>query len=194
MTTTILLHDIQSAFLEVRGHPVLLDSDAACVYGVETKRVNEAVRNNPNKFPAGYMLELKEHEWKAIKKNLESSEMLNLRSKISTANYSKVRTPPKVFTERGLYMLATILKSKVAAEATIAIIEAYANLRELSKTIGLLSESEDLRERESLIKRSGVLLTDLLDDQLPTSDSETSIELNLALLKFKHSVKRSKNT
>ena len=88
----------------------MLDSNVAGIYGVETKRINEAVKNNPDRFPDGYLLEMTEEE----------SE--NLKSKFSTSSWGGNRYTPKVFTERGLYMLATILKSEQAVKTTLAII------------------------------------------------------------------------
>ena len=80
--------------------------------GVETREINQAVRNNRDKFPTSYMFEL------------SNSELKDLRSKILTTNVSsKSRSTTKVFTERGLYMLAIILRSKRAEDATVAIVE-----------------------------------------------------------------------
>ena len=99
---------VQSRMLVVRNQRVLLDRDVAALYGVHTREINQAVRNNPDKFPAGFIWEL------------GKDEVANLRSKILTANISsKSRVAPKVFTERGLYMLATILKGPVATRATL---------------------------------------------------------------------------
>ena len=91
---------------------MLLDSDVAALYGVETREINQAVKNNPNKFPKGYVFELYDRE------------IRSLRSKILTAN-PKSRVLPKAFTEKGLYMLATILKSERATQTTIAIVETF---------------------------------------------------------------------
>ena len=104
----------------LRNQPVLLDSDVAAIFGVETKRVNEAVRRNLEKFPKDYMF------------TLDTQEIANLRSQIATSSSSwgGSRHEPKAFTEKGLYMLATILKSKQAVEATFGIIETYAQVRE----------------------------------------------------------------
>ena len=96
------MQQIESLLIEIEGQKVLLDRDVATLYGIETKRVNEAVKNNKDKFPKKYLFTLTKSEW------------MNLRSKISTTNFSKTRVPPKAFTEKGLYMLATILKSKQA--------------------------------------------------------------------------------
>ncbi len=96
------LVDVKSRIVLIRQLPVIIDADVAELYGVETKRVNEAVRNNPDKFPQDYMFELNARESRV------------LRSKISTlkpsgkGQHSKFNF--KAFTEKGLYMLATILK------------------------------------------------------------------------------------
>ena len=85
----ISIEDVQQRIVRVREQPVIIDADVASLYGVETKRVNEAVRNNPEKFPRDYRFELTELEG------------CDLRSKISSAKISpKSRAVPKVFTER----------------------------------------------------------------------------------------------
>lgn len=155
----------------------MLDSDVAILYGVETKRVNEAVKNNPDKFPVGYVIEL------------TNSEFKDLRSKFSTTNLTKSRALPKAFTEKGLYMLATILKSNKATQTTIAIVEAFARIKELSRTVLQLPTADEAQQK-TLMQRTGELMADLLDDEQKVTDSETTIELNLAVLKFKHTVKR----
>ena len=98
---------------------------------------------------------------------------------------------PKAFTEKGLYMLATILKSPKAVETTIAIVEAYAKLKELSRVIiQVPQQEENSLEQKTLLQRGGQLVEDLLTDVMPVQSSETSFELNLAMFKFKHTVKR----
>ena len=109
---------IEDMIYEVRGKQVMLDSDIAKLYQVETKRVNEAVKNNPDKFPERFSF------------IMTNSEKDILWSKISTANISsKSRSNPRVFTEQGLYMLATILKSKVATKVSIAIMDTFVKMR-----------------------------------------------------------------
>ncbi|WP_353740014.1 ORF6N domain-containing protein [Desulfonatronovibrio hydrogenovorans] len=93
----------------MRGTKVILDSDLAELYGVEIKRINEAVTNNPEKFPKGYLFELTREEWTPLK------------SKFSTSNRGGKVKLPTAFTEKGLYMLATILKSAQTVQTTIAI-------------------------------------------------------------------------
>ena len=155
--------EVENKMITLRTQQVILDSDVAELYGVETKRVNEAVSNNPEKFPKGYVWELSEEEVPALRSKISTLK------KAGRGQHSKY--PPKAFTEKGLYMLATILKSPKAVETTIAIVEAYAKLR-------------------TLLQRGGQLVEDLMTDVLPVQSSETSFELNLAMLKFKHSVKR----
>jgi len=98
----------------------------------------------------------------------------------------------KVFTEKGLYLLASILKSEKATQTTIEIVEAFAKIRELSRAFSQLSETTDQPTQKSLMQRSGEIITDLLGDNLEVTDSETSLELNLALMKFKRTVKQKK--
>ena len=172
--------EIQDLIIDIRGEKVILDSDVAKIYGVETKRVNEAVKNNPDRFPEGYIVQTTE------------AELNDLRSKISTTKFSMTRSAPKAFTEKGLYMFATILKSKQATEATIAIIETFAKLRTLSRTMSQLATVKDQDKQKSLMNRSGELMSEILYDDLDTSETETSLELNFAVLKLKHTVKKKK--
>jgi len=94
--------------------------------------------------------------------------------------------------ERSLYMLATILKSHKAVEATFAIIETFSHIRQLSRNIHDLSRIQDKSAQKALMQKSGELIAGIFDDDLKTSDSETSIELNFAVLKFKHIIKKRK--
>ena len=99
---------------------------------------------------------------------------------------------PTAFPEKSLYMLATILKSPQAVQATLAIIETFSKIRELSRNIKTLSNINDKTEQENLMQKSGEIIAELFDDDLQTSDTETSIELNFAVLKFKHTIKKKK--
>ena len=169
---------IKDKIIVVQGRQVILDSDVAALYGVETKRVNEAIKNNPDKFPDGYILQLTPSEWE------------DLRSKISTTKSAKVRYAPKAFTEKGLYMLATILKSPVATQTTIGIIETFAKVKELSRTMSALQEPNDPHLQERLAEKGSRIISDLLDDAFETTQSETTIECNLVVLKVKHTITR----
>ena len=180
MSDMVRIENLKDMIIEIREQSVLLDSNVARLYGVETKRINEAVKNNPDKFPDGYVIELDKNEWDALKSKFSSS-----------TKGGKVKLPTS-FTEKGLYMLATILKSPVATQATITIIETFTKIRELSRNVKELSTVQDKTQQKALMQRSGELIAEILDDDLQTSDAETSIELNFAVLKFKHTVKKSR--
>ena len=138
---------IENKIITIREQKVILDSDVAELYGVETKRINEAVKNNPDKFPDGYIL------------YLSMDEAVASRSKISTLKRGEnLKYAPKAFSERGLYMLATILKSPKATETTIAIIETFTKVRELSRTISQLSEQSEKSQQKSMMQKSGELI------------------------------------
>jgi hypothetical protein len=151
------------------------------LYGVETKRVNEAVSNNPEKFPEGYVFELQNAEKQEVVENFDRFENLK---------HSSVT--PKAFTEKGLYMLATILKSKRATETTIEIVETFAKMRELSRTVGQLARTDDKEQQNVLMKQGGSLIADLLGKEMQTIGSEIGFELNLAFLKVKGAVTQEK--
>ncbi len=87
-------------------------------------------------------------------------------------------------------MLATILKSRKAVETTLMIIETFSKIRELSRTVKALSEVKDDAEQKGLMQRSGELIAQVLDEDLATNGTETTIELNFAVLKFKHTIKK----
>ena len=172
--------EVENKIITLRDQQVILDSDVAELYGVRTKEINQAVRNNPEKFPEGYIFELSE---------VEKSELVKIFDRFNRQKHSTAS--PKAFTEKGLYMLATILKSPQAVETTIAIVEAYAKLKELSRVIIQVPQQEENSvEQKTLLQRGGQLVEGLLTDVMPVQSSETSFELNLAMFKFKHTVKR----
>ena len=174
-----IVPNVEEKIITLRNQQVILDCDVAELYGVATKEINQAVRNNPEKFPEGYIFEL------------DNQELSDLRSKFLTAKFKMTRQLPKAFTEKGLYMLATILKSPKAVQTTIAIVEAYAKLKELSRVIVEIPQQEDdtVIQRQ-LLHRGGQLVEDIIADMLPKKSTETSFELNLAMFKLRHSVRR----
>ncbi|MCD8042536.1 MAG: ORF6N domain-containing protein [Tannerellaceae bacterium] len=179
-SNTINFKKVESKIILIREQQVILDKDVAELYGVTTKEINQAVKNNPEKFPEGYVFPL------------STTEFDYLRSKFLTAKFNKTRVIPKAFTERGLYMLATILKSSSATTTTIAIIETFIKLRELTRTVSELAVTQDDDKQKTLLQKSGELFSYLIDNESLVTESETTIELNLAVLKLKHTVKRGK--
>lgn len=173
--------EVESKIILMRGHKIIIDSDVAELYGVETKRVNEAINRNLDKFPAGYLIQLTEDEKNELVANCDRFNRL----KHSTAR-------PNALTERGLYMLATILKSPKATETTIAIIDTFTKVREVSAIMNQLPViKKDSPEQHALIKQAGEIISELvLPDNLMTDETEASIELNFAVVKFKYSLKK----
>ena len=116
-----IIQQIEKSIIQLQDKFVIIDTDVAILYGVETKQINQAVRNNPDKFPEGYVLQLSKSEKDKVVKIFDHLEFLKFSPNL-----------PKAFTEKGVYMLATILRSQKATETTIAIIETFTKLRELN--------------------------------------------------------------
>jgi len=160
----LLNSDIQTKIYEIRGQKVMLDSDLANLYQVETKRINEAVRNNIDKFPNDFYFELNKEDYEILK------------SKFSTSSYGGRRYTHKVFTEQGVYMLATVLKSKVATDITLNIMRTFTKMREFSLNykdivIELQNMNDDIKsnkeqttENSKYIKQAFELLSQILED------------------------------
>lgn len=173
---------VQSRMLTIRNQQVLLDRDVAALYGVETKAINQAVKRNTEKFPDGYVLKMTDEECS--------------RSQIVTLNKgrgSNIKYQPYAFTERGLYMLATVLKSARATRATLAIIESYAQVRSMVRDMEAIQTADGgSREQATLLTRAGHKLAGLIGENLSSESRKTTIELNLALLKITHEVVQRK--
>jgi hypothetical protein len=122
---------IESRIFLIRGHKVMLDADLASLYEVETRRLNEAVRRNRDRFPEDFMFQLSREEDES------------LRSQIATSNEGRGgrRYRPYAFTEQGIAMLSTVLRSKRAIQVNIAIMRTFVRLRQL------LATHEDLAHR-----------------------------------------------
>lgn len=177
--TLVTTKEVKACMLPVRGQHVLIDRDVAALYGVETKRINEAVRNNPDKFPEGYIFELTEAETEEVKaiiaKNDDFADEIFDRKIVS----NKTRYAPKAFTDRGLYMLATILKSPRATQTTIAIIDTFAKVKELSRCLSAMKEDTDIETKQSLVQRTGSLLNELIHTDDDDSNGNVAMELNM---------------
>ena len=147
-------NNIKDKIYTIRNLQVMLDKDLAELYGVETKHINQAVRNNQDKFQDDFYFELSDYEFE------------DLRSKNLTANFSKTRINPKVFTEQGIYMLATILKSKIASQVTVYIIKTFANLRKIiSQNISMFERFERVEQRLNIHDKNFDKLFEALEDK-----------------------------
>ena len=162
------LQAIQSKIFQIRNQSVMLDKDLAELYQVPTKRINEAVKRNQNRFPTDFMFQLTKEEWHILK------------SQNATASWGGRRTSPYCFTEHGVLMLSSVLKSDLAAQVNIAIMRAFVAMRqhalnyealatalkklenstnhrfaEVSKVLDALLEQKQLQENLAQRKRIG---------------------------------------
>jgi hypothetical protein len=178
----IKLETVQDKIIDVQREKVILDSDVAALYGVETRDVNKAVKNNPDKFPEGYIIKLTASEKDELVENFHRFNKL----KHSSADL-------KAFTEKGLYMLATIIKGPKAVQTTLDIIETYAKIKDMSRSMSRLPTA-DKAEQKTIMKKAAAVLGGILNDVLETTSNETTFELNLAVIKVKHTVKKDKRS
>jgi len=174
----------ENKIIVIRDKQVILDRDVAELYGVETRRINEALKNNPDKFPDGYVIELTDSEKGYVVENFD--HLKNLK-------YSHAKA--KAFTEKGLYMLATILKSPLATEVTIAIIETFSKVREVSRAIAKVNEEAEkgIMPKEQEQGKIQKLMGDVLADNLPLRMRKMAFSLNLGFLKVSVETTRGKD-
>lgn len=129
---------IETLIFTVRGKQVMLDYHLASLYDVETKRLNEQVKRNTNRFPISFMFQLNEKEWEVLQSQIATTGVEeNLQSQNATA---KRRTLPYVFTEQGVAMLSAVLKSDTAVLASVQIMDAFVKMRQLISHSSLLQE------------------------------------------------------
>ena len=139
MDALLAQSEISSKILNLRGKQVMLDRDLAVLYQVETRTLNQAVKRNLDRFPDDFMFQL------------TKDEFVNWKSQIviSNSDVMGLRKIPYAFTEEGIYMLATVLNSKVAVQTNIAIIRTFKKLREFSKHYNALAKQIIEVERKS---------------------------------------------
>jgi phage regulator Rha-like protein len=154
-----IIKQVEDKVLVINNQNVLLDSDIAKFYGVETKRINEAVKNNPDKFPEGYMIKIDSAEAKALK---SKNSTLKPAGRGQHSKYT-----PTAFTEKGLYMLATILKSKQAVNTTFAIIETFVAIRETGREIAAMADAKDPAEKSRVGEKISQVMSNVLTRSLP---------------------------
>ena len=174
----------ENKIIVIRDKQVILDRDVAELYGVETRRIKEALKNNPDKFPDGYVIELTNNEKEYVVENFD---------RFKTLKHSTVE--PHAFTEKGLYMLATILKSPLATEVTIAIIETFSKVREVSRAIAKVNDDAEkgIMPKEEEQGKIQNLMGEVLADNLPLKMRKMAFSLNLGFLKVSVETTRGKD-
>ncbi len=146
-TDLIVFEKIENKIYNIRGERVMLDSDLAEIYGVETKVLKQAVRRNPHRFPIDFMFELTLEELRGLE-SLRSQFVTLDAEKSKRGKYSKY--VPFAFTEHGAVMLASVLKSPTAIEASLQVVRAFVRLRTI------LTEHKELAERIEKLEKQFV--------------------------------------
>ncbi|MGQ0522602.1 MAG: ORF6N domain-containing protein [Betaproteobacteria bacterium] len=136
--------------LFLRGEKVLLDTDLAALYGVETRAINQAVKRNRGRFPEDFMFRLTQQEWKTLRSQsvIASGAAKERRSQIVIASPRNIGALPYAFTEQGVAMLSSVLRSPRAVEVNIAIMRTFVQLRRLmDSNRGLARKIEALEKK-----------------------------------------------
>jgi hypothetical protein len=121
--------NLQGAIHLIQGQRVMLDSDLAMIYGVTTKRLNEQLKRNRARFPADFAFQLTVQEFRNLKSQIATS---SLRSQfVTSTSHGGKRKLPWVFTEHGALMLASVLNSAIAVQASVRVVRAFVRLREM---------------------------------------------------------------
>jgi phage regulator Rha-like protein len=141
-TAGVAVEAIVSRILVLRGQRVIVDTDLAALYGVPTKRLNEQVRRNAERFPADFMFVLSQEEWDALRSQSAT---------LKTGRGQHRKYPPFAFTEHGAIMAATVLNSPRAVEVSIYVVRAFVQLREL--LAGHKELAKRLNELETRMER-----------------------------------------
>ena len=179
---------VQNLIYEVRGKRVMLDFDLARLYGVETKALKQAVRRNPDRFPEDFMFTLSQEEYNSLK--------INIRSQFVTLEDGRGKYPkyaPFAFTELGVAMLSSVLRSETAIQAKISIMRAFVQVREYLLTASSISsELKELRAKVDLLSIQQVenlgAVNDLSEDVRQDIDN-----LYLAIAELSSRIQEKKN-
>ena len=142
-----IVENIEQCIICIQNQNVIIDSDVAKLYAVTTRDINKAVKNNPDKFPEGYIVELTK---------VQKNELVENFHRFNVQKHTTVL--PKAFTEKGLYILATILKSPQATETTLAIIETFTKIRELQRNVQTLSQTHDEQTKKDVMQKAGAII------------------------------------
>lgn len=182
------LNVIQNKIFEIRGEKVMLDFDLAELYEVETKVFNQSVKRNIDSFPAEFMFRLTKEEWRKMRSQIVTSRLQDAdnqatqRSQIVTLNRaSSTKYLPYAFTEHGVTMLASVLKSPTARKMNIAIVKAFIAMRKMViQYAEVIKVIDDLRERidghDAQLNQIYDALENMLDKKADEEDKQRQWE------------------
>ena len=166
MENEILSNEIVSNKIYfIRNTKVMLDTDLAELYQVETKRINEQIKRNRTRFPENFMFQLTEIEYE------------NLKSQFATSRWGGSRKLPYAFTEHGILQLANVLKSERATQMSIKIIEVFVSMRDhLLTNLNLKMELEEIKKKLVNHDKSIELVFNYLDELIDKQDNKSERE------------------
>lgn len=163
------IEKIQYRIHEIRGQKVMLDFDLAALYGVETKRLNEQVKRNIERFPEDFMFQLTKGEWVILQSQIattnspENEDISFLRSQIATTKGMRMkRSLPYAFTENGVAMLSSVLRSPLAIQMNIGIMRVFTEIRRMATTLALPDNNAELRREIQAVRDE---MNEILADQ-----------------------------
>jgi len=163
------IEKIQYRIHEIRGQKVMLDFDLAALYGVETKRLNEQVKRNIERFPEDFMFQLTKGEWVILQSQIattnhpENEDNNLLRSQIATTKGMRMkRSLPYAFTENGVAMLSSVLRSPLAIQMNIGIMRVFTQIRRMATTLALPDSNAELRKEIQAVRDE---MNEILADQ-----------------------------
>ena len=153
------IQTIQSKIYEIRGQRVMLDFDLAAMYGVETRALNQAVKRNIERFPEDFMFQLTKGELEILK------------SQIVISSWGGTRKLPYAFTENGVAMLSSVLRSSLAIQVNIGIMRAFTEFRRMAVSLPSFNTSADVAQLRKDFEELKLDIEDILHDQNDINES-----------------------
>lgn len=176
----IKFETLESKLIKLENSLVLLDKDVAEFYAIEPKKLRQQLKRNLDKFPKDYAYQITDEE-------MDFTGSQN----VTPSKKQYGGTNPWVFTEKGLYMVATILKSPNALNATFTIIETFAKVKELSRNINNIMKTTDENVQKELAQKSNKILEEIIEIE-PDILETIPFEFNLGFAKISRSIKKIK--
>src|SRR5438876_2144417 len=146
MASTRKISSIESAIYLLRGQRVMLDSDLAAIYKVSTRQLNQQLKRNRSRFPDDFAFQLSTEEFRNLKSQIATSSLMS--QSVTSSGHGGRRKLPWAFTEHGALMLASVLNSEVAVQASVRVVRAFVKLREMvAANVQLAAKLEELERR-----------------------------------------------
>ena len=163
---------IQSKIYELRGYRVMLDFDLASLYQVETRVLNQAVKRNIERFPEDFMFQLTRGEWEILKSqivtenSIDNQDVKPLSSQnVIAKSIAKQRYQPYAFTENGVAMLSSVLRSPLAIQVNIGIMRAFTEFRRMAASLPPSNSAADIAQLRNDFEKLKLEIEDILADQ-----------------------------